>query len=84
MIPPMKTSPTTGKETFAFAKSDEAFKALLEHEDVRVQALVNARLGNKSTLEETRTQRFIDIAKRGLLPVPVKILCGAHWTLGWG
>ena len=83
MIPPMKTSPTTGKETFAFAKSDEAFKALLEHEDVRVQALVNARLGNKSTLEETRTQRFIDIAKRGLLPVPVRVLCGAHWTLGW-
>ena len=72
VIPPMKTSPTTGKETYAFAKSDEAFKALLEHEDVRVQALVNARLGNKSTLEETRTQRFIDISKRGLLPVPVR------------
>ncbi len=82
VIPPMKKSPTTGKETFAFAKSDEAFKALLEHEDVRVQALVNARLGNKSTLEETRTQRFIDIAKRGLLPVPVKYYA-AH-TGRWG
>ena len=78
----MKTSLTTGKETFAFAKSDEAFKALLEHEDVRVQTLVNARLGNKSTLEETRTQRFIDIAKRGLLPVPVKYYA-AH-TGRWG
>jgi len=82
VIPPMKKSPTTGKETFAFAKSDEAFKALLEHEDVRVQALVNARLGNKSTLEETRTQRFIDIAKRGLLPVPVRYYA-AH-TGRWG
>ena len=82
VIPPMKTSPTTGKETYAFAKSDEAFKALLEHEDVRVQALVNARLGNKSTLEETRTQRFIDISKRGLLPVPVRYYA-AH-TGRWG
>ena len=82
VIPPMKTSPTTGKETYAFAKSDEGFKALLEHEDVRVQALVNARLGNKSTLEETRTQRFIDISKRGLLPVPVRYYA-AH-TGRWG
>ena len=70
--PPMKISLTTGKEAFAFAKSDEGFKALESHPDEKVQALVMARLGTKSTLEETRTQRFIDIAKRGLLPVPVK------------
>ena len=80
--PPEKTSPTTGKETFAFAKSDEGFKALQEHEDVRVQALVAARLGAKSTLEETRTQRFIDISKRGMLPVPVRYYA-AH-TGRWG
>ena len=80
--PPMKTSLTTGKETYAFAKSDEEFKALQEHEDDRVQALVAARLGTKSTLEETRTQRFIDIAKRGLLPVPVRYYA-AH-TGRWG
>jgi DNA polymerase len=82
VIPPTKISPTTGKETYAFAKSDEAFKALNEHEDFRVQAVVAARLGLKSTLEETRTQRFIDIAKRGLLPVPVKYYA-AH-TGRWG
>ena len=70
--PPMKISPATGKLTYAFAKSDEEFKALAEHDDVRVQTLVAARLGNKSTLEETRTQRFIDIAKRGKLPVPIR------------
>ena len=70
--PPMKTSPATGKQTYAFAKSDEEFKALAEHEDVRVQTLVAARLGTKSTLEETRTQRFIDISKRGKLPVPIR------------
>lgn len=70
--PPTKISPTTGKETLALAKNDEEFKALAEHSDERVQTLVAARLGIKSTLEETRTQRFIDIAGRGLLPVPIR------------
>jgi DNA polymerase I-like protein with 3'-5' exonuclease and polymerase domains len=82
VVPPMKISATTGKETYAFAKTDEGFKALAEDEDVRVQALVAARLGNKSTLEETRTQRFIDISKRGLLPVPIRYYA-AH-TGRWG
>ena len=81
-IPPTKTSPATGKETYAFAKTDEGFKALAEHDSLNVQALVAARLGNKSTLEETRTQRFIDIAKRGTLPVPVRYYA-AH-TGRWG
>ena len=72
VVPPRKISPTTGKETFAFAKSDEEFKALLEHESEQVQAIVAARLGVKSTLEETRTERFIGISERGLLPVPLR------------
>ena len=73
VAPPMKMSLRTGKETFAFAKSDEGMKALLDHENPDVQALVAARLGVKSTLEETRTQRFIDMAGRfGKLPVPLK------------
>jgi len=70
--PPLKTSPLTGKETYAFAKNDEAFLRLTEHPDWRVQGLVAARLGLKSTLEETRTQRFLEIAKRGPLPVPLR------------
>jgi len=80
--PPMKISPTTGKEALALAKNDEDFKALSEHPDVRVQALVAARIGSKSTLEETRTERFIGIAKRGLMPVPLKYYA-AH-TGRWG
>jgi DNA polymerase len=80
--PPVKISPATGKETFALAKNDEEFKALAEHPDVRVQTLVAARLGTKSTLEETRTERFIGIAKRGLMPVPLKYYA-AH-TGRWG
>jgi hypothetical protein len=70
--PPRKISLTTGREAWAFAKTDEDFKALSDHPDDRVQALVAARLGNKTTLEETRTQRFIDIAKRGLMPTYTK------------
>ena len=80
--PPMKISPATGKETYALAKNDDEFKALAEHPDVRVQSLVAARLGAKSTLEETRTERFIAIAKRGLMPVPLKYYA-AH-TGRWG
>jgi DNA polymerase len=72
VTPPMKISATTGKETYAFAKTDEEFKALLEHENPYVQALAAARIGNKSTIEETRTENFIQIANRGKLPVPLK------------
>jgi DNA polymerase len=80
--PPTKISPTTGRETWAFAKTDEGFKALLEHEKENVQALASARLGIKSTLEETRTERFIGIADRGLLPIPLRYYA-AH-TGRWG
>jgi DNA polymerase I-like protein with 3'-5' exonuclease and polymerase domains len=71
--PPIKISKTTGKPTFAFAKTDPELKALLDHPDERVQTAVAARLGTKSTLEETRTSTFIDIVKRNsVLPVPLK------------
>ncbi len=80
--PPMKKSPATGKETYAFAKTDEAFKELLGHPDTEVQALVAARLGTKSTIEETRTERFIGIARRGPMPVPLRYYA-AH-TGRWG
>ena len=82
VTPPTKISPATGKETYAFSKTDEGFKALLEHEDERIQAIVAARLGIKSTLEETRTQRFIEIADRGFLPIPLRYYA-AH-TGRWG
>jgi DNA polymerase I-like protein with 3'-5' exonuclease and polymerase domains len=82
VVPPMKISARTKKETWAFAKTDEAFKALLEHEEPAVQNLVAARLGVKTTIEETRTQRFINIGKRGALPVPLKYYA-AH-TGRWG
>lgn len=82
VTPPMKVSPANGKQTYAFSKTDEGFKELLEHENVEVQALVAARLGIKSTIEETRTERFLGISKRGPLPVPLRYYA-AH-TGRWG
>ena len=81
----MKTSPK-GKEIPAFAKSDDFMQTLLESEDARVQTLAMARLGFKSTLEETRGLKLLSIAslpwlKAGLLatsmPVPLRY-GGAH------
>lgn len=75
--PPMKTSVKTGKPAYAFAKTDIAFQELLEHPDPRVATLVEARLGTKSTIEETRTQRLIEASKRGPLPIMLNYY-GAH------
>lgn len=75
--PPMKTSPTTGKQTYAFAKNDTEFTALLEHPKAAVRVIVEARLGTKSTIEETRTNRFLEIAERGPLPIMLNYY-GAH------
>jgi DNA polymerase len=80
--PPMKKSPTTGKETYAFAKTDDGFKELLDHANPVVQLIATARLGMKSTIEETRTERFIGISERGALPVPLRYYA-AH-TGRWG
>ncbi|RLA18715.1 MAG: hypothetical protein DRQ56_06945 [Gammaproteobacteria bacterium] len=80
VIPPMKISPTTGKETYAFAKADPDFQALLEHKDLGVRTLVEARIGTKSTQEETRLQRFIkvgDTTIEGTFAVPLTYY-GAH------
>jgi hypothetical protein len=61
--PPKKISPSTGRETFAFSKADKEFTDLESHPDPAVQAVVAARLGHKSTIEETRTDRFLAIAR---------------------
>ena len=77
VAPPMKTSKTTGELTYAFAKTDEEFVALQEHPDPKIQAVVNARLGVKSTIEETRTHSMLEVAARGRLPVMLNYY-GAH------
>lgn len=82
--PPMKISLRTNQLTYAFAKTDPEFMELEEHDDPRVQALVAARLGVKSTIEETRTERFIAISNlvwpdepQCRMPMPLRY-SGAH------
>jgi len=78
VTPPLKKSLRTGKMTYAFAKTDFQFAALQEHPNPAVQAVIAARLGVKSTLEETRSERLLEQAVRyGDLAVPLKYY-GAH------
>jgi DNA polymerase I-like protein with 3'-5' exonuclease and polymerase domains len=76
---PLKISSTTEKETYALAKNDLGFIELCEHENSFIQELCSVRLGTKSTMEESRIRRFLDIGarNRGLLPVPLRYY-GAH------
>lgn len=75
--PPMKKKKPTKKTpnpeglNFAFAKNDAGFQALMAHADDNVVTLCEARLKVKSTTERTRAQRFLDISRRGTLPVPL-------------
>jgi len=50
---------------------------LLEHPKASVRTIVEARLGTKSTIEETRTQRFLGVAERGRIPIMLNYY-GAH------
>ena len=75
--PPKKLSIRTGEPTFAFAKTDKEFTKLTEHPNLLVQQLVSARLGMKSTIEETRTDNLLKVAERGKLPIMLNYY-GAH------
>lgn len=77
--PPQKWSEKQKKNVYAFAKTDKSMKELLEHENPRVQMLAAARLGIKTTIEETRTARLIDISQRGLFPIMLN-----YWGAGTG
>jgi DNA polymerase family A len=83
-----KTS-ATGRQVPAFAKTDPFMQELCEWQqaddltNIRIQTLAQARLSHKSTIEETRTQKFLNIARlpwkggQPLLPVPLRY-GGAH------
>lgn len=76
--PPMKDSPTaklpdgTPKRTYAFAKTDQAMQDLLESDNETISVLAEARLGVKTTIAETRAQRFIDMSTNGATCVYLK------------
>lgn len=71
---PMKTSPTTGEPIPALGKKDPEFLAFEEEhaDDPVLQVVIAARKKTKSTLLESRIQRFIDIGERGPLPIPLR------------
>lgn len=76
-IIPTKVSEKTGKTTWAFGKTDVAFKELCEHDDPKVQAICQARLAAKSSIDETRCIKFLEYGSYGFLPMGYKI-GGAH------
>jgi DNA polymerase len=84
--PPKKVSKTTGKETYALAKNDALFQSLINGDREDVALLCEARLKVKSTSERTRAQRFLDIASRGRLPVPLSYFGAGtgRWTASKG
>ena len=74
---PMKLNPKTSKMTYAFNKTHKPFTDLMTHEDQRVSNAVAARLGVKSTIEQSRTASLIKVANRGRLPIMLNYY-GAH------
>ena len=72
---PLKTN-AKGKKIPALAKNDLGFQQMMadypEH-----RTLFEARMAAKSTIDETRTRRVIEIGSRGTLPMPLKYY-GAH------
>jgi DNA polymerase I-like protein with 3'-5' exonuclease and polymerase domains len=81
---PRKMSKTTQKETWAFSKTDRSFLALLEHDDPLVVATVAARLGIKSSIEESRTKMMLDVVGRGSLPIMLKYYAAHTGRFGGG
>lgn len=65
-------------DIFAFAKTDEFMKELQE-DDGRPGDLARARLGVKSTIDQTRAESLGYMATRGTLPVYLRY-SGAHTT----
>jgi DNA polymerase family A len=91
--PPTKKN-AKGEITLAMAKNDPAFLELLDHDDLRVRALMEARFAFKTTLEETRTERMMNIGtleffphkgkRTGLMPIPLIVGAAHTHRLGGG
>lgn len=70
------------KLIYAFAKTDDFMRELLESEDDYIRTLAEARIGAKSTLLQSRAERIADMATRGNLCIYLKY--AAANTLRWG
>lgn len=85
---PMKDSPKarnpdgSKKQIYAFSKTDPGMQELLEHPDDDVRWLAEARIAVKSTLNETRTERFLKMG-RGGATCPVYLNYSKAHTYRW-
>jgi len=77
---PTKTSPTTGKETFAFAKTDQAWLDMQDHEDPAVRKLCKAKAIVSSSIDETRARRLLE---HGEPTLPIYLNYGKAHTFRW-
>lgn len=91
ITPPQKVSAAKSKKagkpvlTWALSKTDPGMKALLEHERDEVRRLAEARVGVKSTINETRTERFLKLGAGGKAAPVYLLFHGAHtgrWSGG--
>ena len=82
--PPVKTSPTTGEQIYAFAKTDPGMQDLLEDEDEEVRCIAEARIAVKSNIVETRAARYQHCAERGAMPVYVSYGAAHTFRMGGG
>jgi hypothetical protein len=64
---------------YAFAKTDEFMKELQDDDNPIVRDLCSARLGVRSTIDQTRAERLGFMASRGPMCVYLSY-CGAHTT----
>ncbi len=81
--PPKKWSVKKKRMDWAFSKSDAGFQQLQDHEDETIRDLVAARLGVKSTINESRTERMLKLGAGGRR-MPVYLSYSAAHTSRWG
>lgn len=83
VVAPKKISKTTGKETFAFAKSDDKFIKLIEaYEGTPIGDVLTLKRDASSTIHMTRAQRFINVADQCGNKLPIYLnFAGAQQTL---
>lgn len=88
--PPLKVSAAKSKkagkpvQTYAFAKTDVGMQELLEHEDENIRWIAEARVGIKSTINETRAERFLSTGRRGKFPVYLRYAAAHTFRFGGG
>lgn len=81
LTPPTKLSATTGEEVDAWGKSDDEFQSFMA-EYAQYAHIWNARLQAKSTINQTRAKKFLEIARTGTMPMPMSF--AAAKTGRWG